>query len=123
MKKLIIWGLNFIISTVIFTDCKSEKNTVDPVCLVDNGKQISYKNDISPILIANCNRCHASRSGSGGIYLDNYSDVKFYCENQYIIESITIRDNGTPAMPRGGRLTDCEIVTIKSWIEQGIKNN
>lgn len=84
-----------------------------------------YLADVVPILTNNCYRCHgaATNSGSLGIILEGYSNLKPYAESGTLIGVIT-HATGYPPMPEdGGKLSDCNINIIKSWIANGIQNN
>ena len=84
-----------------------------------------YMTDVVPILTNNCYRCHgsASNSGSFGIVLEGYSNLKPYAESGTLVGVITHAQGFTPMPQDGGKLSDCNINIIKSWIANGIQNN
>ena len=85
---------------------------------------VSFINEVMPILDANCLRCHVKESTiGGGIVLDNYSDVRFWVESGSLLSVIQHKD-GFPPMPKNAaKLTDCEIDQIISWVDDGARNN
>jgi hypothetical protein len=84
-----------------------------------------YMADVVPILTNNCYRCHgsATNSGSFGIVLEGYTNIKPYAESGTLIGVITHADGFTPMPQDGGKLSDCNINKIRSWIAHGIQNN
>lgn len=96
---------------------------------------ISYQQTIMPILAANCYRCHGtnSNSGSGGIILQDYNVLKRFAQTTQLNKTTgsllygNITHAGKPYytnMPfDGGKLSDCDILKIKKWIDMGIPQN
>ena len=84
-----------------------------------------YQADVVPILSANCYSCHGTttNSGSQGIILEGFENIKPRAENGKLIGAITHAE-GFPQMPKDGpKLSDCNINKIKSWVNNGIQNN
>lgn len=86
---------------------------------------MKYAANIVPILSANCYSCHGegSTSGSGGIQLEGYARIKPYAQNGTLIGVITHAAGFTPMPFGGGKLSDCNINKIRSWINNGIQDN
>ena len=86
---------------------------------------MKYAANVTPILQANCYSCHgtSSNGGSNGIILEGYSNLKIKADNGQLIGVIAHAD-GFSAMPQGrAKLSDCNINIIRSWINNGTKNN
>jgi mono/diheme cytochrome c family protein len=102
-------------------------------------QEVSYKNDVAPILAANCASCHVpGQPGyiASGLDLGSYDSLmkgtKF---GQVVIPGdpltsalvMLIEGRADPSlkMPHGGAkpLTSDEIKTIRRWVKQGAKNN
>lgn len=102
---------------------KSEDKLAPPVpCDTAN---VSYQNQVVPILQENCYPCHGngSTAGSGGINLNSYVNLKVYADNGYLVGNVR-HDPGYPGMPYGKPpLPSCEINTIVAWVHQGAINN
>ena len=84
---------------------------------------VSFSQDVQPILNTSCTGCHNSNNASGGISLTNYTGVLGPATSGQLYGAVA-HQPGSVAMPQGGnKLPDCQINTIKAWIDQGIKDN
>jgi hypothetical protein len=112
---------------------------VAPGCARKHQQEVSYKNDVAPILAANCASCHVPGQpgyAASGFDLGSYDSLmkgtKF---GQVVIPGdpltsvlvMLIEGRADPSikMPHGGAkpLTSDEIKTIRRWVKQGAKNN
>lgn len=86
--------------------------------------EMSYSNDIAPILQGNgCVGCHNNSLQSGGVNLEGYENVKSSAETGKLLGTIN-HDDGFKPMPQGmAKIENCQIEKIKAWIEQGTLNN
>jgi hypothetical protein len=100
--------------------------------------QVSYRTQIQPILQEHCKECHSS-NGEGykksGFSVESYEQVmkgtKFgeviipgaaITSTLYIL--ITGKADPSISMPHGRKpLSDYDVKLIKTWIDQGAKNN
>jgi hypothetical protein len=89
---------------------------------------VSYATDIVPIMNSKCSvsGCHAGVNAAAGIPLDTYDGVKSYldADKARFISSI-IWDGNASNMPKGAsaKMSDCNINTIRAWINVGYPNN
>jgi uncharacterized membrane protein len=89
---------------------------------------VSYANDIVPIVSAKCSTpgCHAGVNAAAGIALETYVGVQSYldADKARFISSI-IWDGNASNMPKGAstKMSDCNINTIRAWINAGYLNN
>ena len=85
---------------------------------------ISLSQHINPILQNyNCLFCHSSGSASGNVILNTYTGIKTRVNDGKLWGAINHLP-GFSAMPQGGnKLTNCEISTIRAWIDAGAPNN
>lgn len=97
------------------------KNTVNCNCSCEPS-QFTYAAIIQPIITNQCVGCHKSGSLGGNIDLSTYSLVKAQVTSGKLIGSIT-HAVGYSAMPKGIKLSDCQITQIKNWINAGALNN
>ena len=87
-----------------------------------NTLNMSYANDISPIISGNCAGCHSGASPSGGINLSTYSGLAAFAGNGKLYNAIA--QNGlAQSMPPSLKLTTCKIRQIKSWVDAGYPDN
>ena len=84
---------------------------------------MSFASNIQPILNKYCTGCHNSSLAQKGVRLDNYNGVVASVNSGQLVASIEWQAGYTP-MPYGGnQLDQCTINKIKSWINNGAKNN
>lgn len=79
--------------------------------------------DVMPILNSRCNNCHAGNSPSAGISLATYNEVMKSVSNGSLIGSITWASGFSPMPKNSGKMPNCEIQKIQTWIDQGALNN
>jgi hypothetical protein len=94
------------------TTCNIECDTVN----------VTFNGSILPITDTYCKGCHSGTQPSGGILLVDYASIKTAVEGGRFVGAID-HSPGYSAMPQGGdKLSDCNIVQIKKWINQGMPN-
>lgn len=121
MRYLIVAA--FIIVAFATQGCLYQKPQPQRIC--DTARIVTYSGDINRILNANCYRCH-SRANAAisafGIILEGYPALMKEVP-QSLLNSIN-HTGGVVPMPRdGGKLDECEIAQIATWIRQGALNN
>jgi mono/diheme cytochrome c family protein len=82
----------------------------------DAGAVISYKNEIAPLLKANCTSCHGATTQTKGIRVDTYANLK---SNLQDVTDVLV--NG--GMPPSGPLSDADEQLFQAWVDQGAPNN
>ena len=84
---------------------------------------MSYQNDILPLIDVACYQCHDAANNFGGITLEGYAALKTFADNGQLVGVIK-HESGFSPMPQGSpKLLDCEIEKVEAWIEQGTKDN
>ena len=84
---------------------------------------VTYTNQVLPIIQANCYICHGPgmTAGSGGIDLSTLDNLRSWAGNGYLVGNVR-HDPGYIGMPYGMYpLPACEINTIVAWVHQGTK--
>lgn len=111
----------------------SYTNGYEPPTPCNIPQSVSYEHDVLPILKENCrDACHnpkdyAALTG-GTLNMDDFSQVHYYSTTghggvSFMVGNIR-HDAGFVAMPySGGKLDDCQIATIKAWVDAGALQN
>ena len=125
MKMCRFWVVTaaFSIAFLLFqTGCITKTN-------LDGYPEISFLNDIQPILTGNCNQqgCHGLVN-PGEFTLNSYEDVMHYVKagdarGSTLYLSVTGRTEEFMPPAPANRLSDTQLSKIFIWIEQGAKNN
>lgn len=122
MKKLTLIFGSFLLM-IIFTQCYYDKEDIlygEEMCLTEN---MSYTNDIVPILETHCLTCHNQGSNFGNVTLEGHSNLQIFANNGRLLGAITHMEGFSP-MPQGNpQLSSCQIEKISAWITQGTLNN
>jgi hypothetical protein len=119
-----------ILLLVALGGCYNDKyDKVFPSATACDTTNITYSNDIAPIIAANCaiaGGCHdVAGSAISGHNYTTYAGVKAVASNDFIITDI----NWTPIsghnnMPKNGiKLPDCDIDKITKWVNEGVPDN
>ena len=102
---------------------EESSETSDFLCETDS---ITYKDDIVPILKANCYECHSEEeyaSKADGNLLEGYDAIKKKIDEGLVIGNIN-HEKGFIGMPyRRAQLDSCTRLIIMKWIENGAPNN
>jgi hypothetical protein len=92
----------------------------DTGCRVQN---MSYQDDILPILQNRCYVCHSAAANNGGITLEGYTSLQRYIDNGQLLGAIR-HANGFSPMPKNApQLPACQIEQIEAWVAGGALNN
>ena len=84
---------------------------------------VSYSQDVLPIIQNNCYSCHNAVSRNGNVVLEGYSNLKSYANSGALLGVIKHQD-GYPAMPQNQpQLVECQIAKIEQWITDGAPDN
>src|SRR6187549_3558760 len=122
MRKLfIILPVILLIIASLWSSCKKDdlvtlQGTCDTCMAVcDTTFEISYANDIVPILAADCYTCHnvfSAPTEAEGNVLEGYSNLLPYAQDGRLMGTIT-HTAGYPEMPDGDpKISDCKIARI-----------
>jgi hypothetical protein len=133
-NKIILECLFSIVLINTIASCTYNKPIVPVASCNNSGKTVSFSNDIQPIFTNNCNNvgCHSGNSPAGNLNLEvgkayaqlsktgrGYIDVTE--PNNSVLLSAML--DTTNPMPPSGKLDDCTIDLIRTWMKQGGLNN
>lgn len=84
---------------------------------------VSFAQDIRPILTTYCTGCHSSPNPSGNLDLTVTANVQQVAQSGQLY-GVTARLTGYPPMPLGGDpLPACHVAKIKAWVDAGAQDN
>jgi uncharacterized membrane protein len=113
--KLITFVIPF---SLLMTNCKTVKEGTSEYVPIE--KQLTYDNDIKPIITTSCTPCHIPPQGRKEP-LDSYEHVK---ENIVaIIERINLPQDNRKFMPpinKKPALTDDQVAVLVKWQQQNM---
>lgn len=110
-----------LLALAILTSCSNESTSdLIDVPFVEN---VTYNNDIKPIIDANCLGCHRSPPvNDAPMPLTTYENVKEFVQNDKIIDRVSRSQGQSGMMPLGGtRLPQPLIDLIIKWKQQGLQ--
>ncbi len=97
-----------------------EDLVMKPKCDTDN---ISYSQDVAPLIQNRCLKCHAGDIRTGGVNLEGYDQMLIYVDNGRLVGAIKQLPGFSPMPQNEGMLSECNIETIDAWIAIGAPNN
>ncbi len=121
----IVLGISTIMIIILLAQCtyhnEDEYFKDNPnLCYTDN---MSFSNDISPMVQESCISCHGKTNASAGINLEGYDQLKPYAESGLLSKVIRHESGVTPMPLYEAKWSDCSIEKFEAWVEQGMKNN
>jgi mono/diheme cytochrome c family protein len=89
---------------------------------------VTFSNQVFPIIQNSCYGCHSGSDPSGGISLTNYNEIVAAGSVApgnpgSLLGSITWANGNTPMPQNGPPLSDCDIAQIRKWINDGMPDN
>lgn len=97
------------------------KNTTKCNCVCDT-TQFAFGAVVNPLMTTYCVGCHNPSSPGGSILLNTYAGVQAIALNGKLMGTITHASGFSP-MPKGGKLSQCQITQINKWVVAGALNN
>lgn len=80
---------------------------------------LTYQNDVLPIIKQNCYTCHSFAAFSvsgGGIYLEGYNQLKLYADNGQLMNAINHTGGVSPMPKDAAMLSSCYRAVISRWV-------
>lgn len=121
MKSIIIIGIIFLLSNCYYDSEESlYPGGAGGTCDTTN---VSFSSTILPILSTNCNSCHNTNMASGGVITDNHAGLINSVNSGIFWKAINHEPGAIPMPQNGMKLPGCELLKIRTWINQGAPNN
>jgi mono/diheme cytochrome c family protein len=93
----------------------------EPTC---DTSTVTYSGSIRPILAAECVSCHSVAADTNlNVDLSTFDGVKSVAESGQLYGSITHAPGYAPMPHDNDTLSDCQILLIRTWIDEGASNN
>lgn len=121
MERLIIKTL--MLSLVFISSCyydNEEDLYPASACVTEN---MSYQNNIVPILSHNCYVCHSAAANTANITLEGHASLMKYVNSGQLVGAINHASGFTPMPQNASRLLACDIAKIEQWVADGAPNN
>jgi hypothetical protein len=84
---------------------------------------VTFSSTVLPILSTNCNACHNSIMASGGVVTENHAGLIGSINSGIFWKAINHEPGAIPMPQNGMKLPACELVRIRTWLNQGAPNN
>ena len=105
-----------------------------PACYYDNEEElypqgecnttnISFAQDIVPIIQQQCYVCHSSAANQGNITLEGHANFVTYAQNGRLLGAINHQSGFVPMPQNAPKLNACNIAKIEAWVAAGALNN
>jgi mono/diheme cytochrome c family protein len=85
--------------------------------------EVKYSVQVKSILQKNCYACHSTGSNIGGILLDNYTNVRNTATSGLLLGVVNHAPGFSPMPKGGGKLANCDIEALQTWLDNGTPNN
>lgn len=116
-----------VFCSVVFISCARnvEEDLVIPPPTIP--EEITYSNNIAPLLNTYCVSCHSGLTPSAGVGLETYDQVASWVtpntpQNSTLYKVIS--HTKEPFMPQGqAKLSDIDIQAVETWILNGAQND
>lgn len=117
-------GFAIISSTLLLSSCYYDNaEELYPYTTACDTSSVSYSTAIVPFLEQACNSCHNTQNSLGGINLEDFNQVKQTGSNGSLVGSIKHDPNYSIMPPSGEKMSDCDVLKIETWINNGMPNN
>jgi Cytochrome C oxidase, cbb3-type, subunit III len=112
--------ITFLLFTFVSCTYNKEELLYNNACDTSN---VKYSVQVVNTISANCLGCHDAATGTGGIILEGYTNVRAAAISGKLLGTIT-HAPGYRAMPDfAPKLPECRIAEIRTWIRNGMLNN
>ena len=110
---------------ILVAACYYDKaDVVYPPVVPCDTATVGFKSQVQVILQNQCLGCHGAgySASGGGIDLRTYETVLPYVNNGSLLNSV-LQNGKASYMPKGGKLSACDLKKVSKWIRDGSANN
>lgn len=128
MRIKIFIAAIFLVSALFISSCYYDKEDLlyggaNSAPCTDTTSTVSYVQKVIPLLQQYCYSCHTGSFPSGNALMGTYAADKAMAQNGKLYGTIN-HSAGYSPMPKGmAKMSNCQITTIKKWIDSGMLNN
>lgn len=118
----------FLFLVFSLASCRYDKENLPAATSGCDTLNVSYSASIKIILHDNCYSCHSTaNTQTGGLDIEDWNSLKNYLTQSYRGDGIygskffhvVNQDGLVPHMPPTGKLSDCDLAKIRSWLRDG----
>ena len=114
MKKTLLFTV-LILTAIFLSFCSSTRRVTTSA----EPAKLTFENQMSTVIQANCSPCHIPSKGGNKLALDNYTNVRTNIDS--ILHRIQLNPGEKGFMPfRKAKLSDSTIAVFKQWKEDGM---
>jgi mono/diheme cytochrome c family protein len=130
MRSLANYNWSLLLSLLFFAGAETALAQVAGAAresAAATAKQIDFAHDVLPLLKAHCIKCHTGDEPEGGFSMAT-REALLSAEvvtpgtsgKSKVIERVTSKDPDLQMPPKGERLSEKQIVTLRRWIDEGL---
>lgn len=119
LKALMVIGMIVFLSSCYY----DKEDDLYPQVASCDTTNVTFTNNVFPIINSNCTACHSGAAPSGNIRLENYDHISVAANNGSLLAVIRYEPGWSPMPKGGGKLNDCDIAEIETWVNQGTPIN
>lgn len=119
LKAFIAIGIMIFIQSCYY----DKEDELYPKTAACDTTDVTFTNNVFPVINSNCTSCHSGSAPSGNIRLENYNDISAAANNGRLLGVIRHESGWSPMPKGGGKLNDCDIAEIEAWVNDGTPNN
>ena len=120
MKKVLSFFA--VLSIVLVSSCYYDVDSELYGTKACDNSIVSYNGRIKAIMTSYCDNCHGGGSPSAGIATDSYANAVAADANGALNCTIA-QSSGCSPMPKGGKLSQCDIDACAAWAAAGYPEN
>lgn len=122
-KNLAFYPSIFILVLILGLSSCTYNNEEELYPVMEIEDDVSYANDVLPIIETNCYSCHQDAAICGDVNLEGYDNLVLKVEDGSLLGTMRHED-GWVAMPQGAdKLSNSLIERVSTWIDEGYPNN